>query len=175
MVERKRSRTIITFLLLSLFIFHIFLTPGCINNSTDNGKIGTDIVIGMTGNISGFYPWMQTRDTSSLSVNTNLFNCLAEIDPDSLKFSPALAESWNNPNNVTWRFFLRKDVQFHNGNDFTSEDVKFTIEYMRNYSFHKEELEAISEIEIVDNHTLDIKTHQPYPLLLYKLGTLFIL
>jgi peptide/nickel transport system substrate-binding protein len=46
---------------------------------------------------------------------------------------------------------------------------------MKNYSYYKEELEPISEMIILDNYTIDIKTDKPYPCLLYKLGTLFII
>ena len=149
---------------------------GCIFNSNDNDtEIDTDIVIGMISNISGFYPWMSSRDNPTLAVNVNLFNCLVEVDPISYKFVAALAENWNNPDGVTWRFFLRKGVQFHNGNLFTAEDVKFTIEYMRNMSYFSQELETISDIVIVDNYTIDIITKYPSPTLLYKLGTLYIL
>lgn len=176
MFEKRKIKKIMNFLILSILILNIFLISGCIDDSkSKDNRVDNDIFIGMVDNISGFYPWMYSRDTSTLSVNINLFNCLSEIDPQSLKFVPALAESWNNLDNVTWRFFLRKGVKFHNGDIFTAEDVKFTIEYMRNYSYHKEELESISEIVILDNYTIDIKTYKPYPMLLYKLGTLFII
>jgi peptide/nickel transport system substrate-binding protein len=169
-------KKIVIFLVLCTLIFNIIFTIGCIEESNcQDDRIDSSIVIGMIGNISGFYPWMGSRDTPTLSVNINLFNCLAEMDPPSYKFVPALAESWNNPDNVTWRFFLREGVKFHNGDIFDAEDVKFTIDYMRNFSYHKEELESISEIIVLDNYTIDIKTKKPYPTLLYKLGTLFII
>jgi len=176
MFGKIKFKKIINFLVLFILTLNIFLISGCINDSgyKDN-RIDNEIVIGMINNISGFYPWMSIRDTTTLSVNVNLFNYLAEMDPKTYKYVPALAESWNNPDNVTWRFFLREGVKFHNGDIFTAEDVKFTIEYMKNYSYYKEELESISEIEILNNYTIDIKTEKPYPMLLYKLGTLFII
>ena len=149
---------------------------GCITDSKDkDNRTDYDIVIGMTSDISGFYPWMGIRDTSTLSVNRNFFTCLAEMDPFTYKYVPGLAESWNNPNNVTWRFFLRKGVQFHNGDFFTAEDVKFTIEFMRNGSYYNQELDCISDVVIIDNYTIDIITKKPYPALLYRFGTLFML
>ena len=172
---RNINKILHFFILLTLTVNSVFIS-GCIDNSNDKDTgIDTDIVIGMTSNISGFYPWMSSRDNPTLAVNVNLFNCLVEIDPISYKFVPALAENWNNPDGVTWRFFLRKGVQFHNGNLFTAEDVKFTIEYMRNKSYFSQELETISDTVIVDNYTIDIITKNPSPTLLYKLGTLYIL
>ncbi|UCB59088.1 MAG: hypothetical protein JSV67_01965 [Thermoplasmatales archaeon] len=170
------EKKFINLLALIIVILNIVLIAGCITHSNNKEKkIITDIFIGMTRNISGFYPWMASRDVTTITINTNLFTGLTDIDPFTDKIVPALAESWNNPNNVTWRFYLRKGVQFHNGNLFTAEDVKFTIEYMRNYSFFDEELESISDVIIVDNYTIDIITKYPVPTLLYKLGNLFIL
>jgi len=176
MFGKIKYKKIVNFLILFILTLNIFLITGCINDSENkDNKINHEIFIGMTNDISGFYPWMHTRDSSSLSVNVNLFNYLAEMDPQTFKFVPALAESWNNPDNVTWRFFLREGVKFHNGYNFTAKDVKFTIEYMKNYSYYKEELESISEIVILDDYIIDIITEKPYPMLLYKFGTLFII
>lgn len=152
------------------------LISGCLSPSNDNeNQTDFDIVIGMTSDVSGFYPWMGIRDTPTLSVNRNFFTCLAEMDPTTYKYAPGLAESWNNPNDTTWRFFLRKGVLFHNGDSFTADDVKFTIEFMRNDLYYKEELDCISDVIVVDNYTVDVITKQPYPTLLYKFGTLYIL
>ncbi|MBM3561271.1 MAG: ABC transporter substrate-binding protein, partial [Alphaproteobacteria bacterium] len=44
------------------------------------------------------------------------------------KFQPALAESWSNPDATTWQFKLRRNVKFHNGEEFDAEAVKFTFD-----------------------------------------------
>ena len=170
------SKTIMSCLSVIILTVNTILIAGCITDSNDKKtQSDTDLIVGMTNDISGFYPWMGIRDTSTLSVNRNFFTCLAEMDPTTYKYVPALAENWNNPNDVTWRFFLRKGVQFHNGDFFTADDVKFTIEFMRNDSFYQEELDCISDVVIVDNYIVDIITKKPYPMLLYKFGTLYIL
>src|SRR5438270_5713859 len=43
----------------------------------------------------------------------------------NLEIMPALAESWQTPEPTRWRFDLRKNVKFHNGDDFTADDVIF--------------------------------------------------
>lgn len=176
MLNNKNPNKIGLLVIVILVIIQSVGISGCIRPSNDTENLPDfDIAVGMTSDVAGFYPWMGIRDTSTLSVNRNLFTCLTEIDPTTYKYVPGLAESWNNPSNTTWRFFLRKGVQFHNGDLFTAKDVQFTIEFMRNDPFYNEELDGISEVVVVDNYTIDIITKTPCPNLLYKFATLYIL
>ena len=124
--------------------------------------------MGTIFDVSGFYPWM-IRDSASCSLNQNFFNPLVELNPNNLKFVPALAENWYNLDNVTWNFNLRKGVKFHNGNNFTAQDVKFTIDFLRNFSFYNSTLSSLSEVNILDNYTVEMKTKEPNPIFLYDL------
>lgn len=164
----------VNFILILIFL-NCFLFSGCITFS-DNDEVEENIElnIGTLRDSTGYYPWMYVRDTPTLTINVNIFNSLIQIDKNDLGFIPALAENWYNPDNITWRFFLRKDVKFHNGYNFTAEDVKFTLEFIRNFSYFAEELQSISEIDIVDNYTVDIRTKNPYPNLLNKLLTVYM-
>jgi len=169
-------KTLIHWFIFSIILVNIFVFPGCLTDSNDEkSPPDFDIVIGTISDISGFYPWMGIRDNPTLAINVNLFDCLVELDHYTYKFIPALAENWNNPNSTTWRFFLRKDVRFHNGDTFTADDVKFTIDFMKNDPYYIEELEAISDSRIRDTYTIDIFTSKPCPTLLYNLATLFML
>ena len=162
--------------------FIIILTSfcGCLDIDSDGDKVekNKELCIGITRNSTGYYPWMAVRDVVTLTVNVNIFNSLIKIDQHNLGFKPALALEWHNPDNLTWRFFLRKDVKFHNGYNFSAEDVKFTLEYLKNFSYSSyaaELLQQIVEIEILDNYTIDIRTEKPYPNLLNRLLTIYIL
>ena len=45
----------------------------------------------------------------------------------TLEHEPSLAESWQQLDDVTWEFKLRQGVKFHNGNELTSESIRYTI------------------------------------------------
>ncbi len=154
-----------------IFIFSSL--TGCINeveNENDNSPIRESLVIGMGGNIFGFFPWLESYDVATMMINMNIFNALVEFD-QILRIKPKLATSWNNPNNLTWRFYLRENVKFHNGYNFTAEDVKFSIDLIKGNESHvlRDLLVSVKEVKIVDKQIVDIITEKPCPILLNKL------
>lgn len=144
---------------------------GCINQAeNDSQKHSELLTIGIAEDPHGFFPWIDSYDTGTLGINFNIFNPLVEFD-SSFKLFPKLAKSWNNPDNCTWRFFLRDDVKFHNGYNFTAYDVKYTINLIKNNKTHvlRDLLTEIKEVNVIDDHTVDFVTYQPFPILLNKL------
>ncbi|WP_270937062.1 ABC transporter substrate-binding protein [Falsiroseomonas oryzae] len=90
---------------------------------------------------------------------------------------PALAERWETLSPTHWRFHLRRSVRWHDGTPFTAEDVKFTIDYVTNprtVYVRKGRIAGIAAVEVVDPHTLDIRTTSPAPLLLRGLADIAI-
>jgi len=83
-------------------------------------------------------------------------------------FVPALAERWEPVSDSAWRFHLRRGVKFHDGVEFTSADVKFTIDRIIDpktaYGFLGR-INQVSGAEIVDRYTVDIKTRSIFPTL----------
>jgi peptide/nickel transport system substrate-binding protein len=67
-------------------------------------------------------------DSSSQDVIGLIFNGLVKYDKD-LKLTGDLAEKWTvSPDGRTITFYLRRGVKWHDGAEFTSEDVKFTYD-----------------------------------------------
>jgi peptide/nickel transport system substrate-binding protein len=144
---------------------------GCINQAEERNQKQIELLtIGIGEDPHGFFPWIDSYDTGTLGINFNIFNPLVEFDR-SFKLFPKLAKSWNNPDNCTWRFFLRDDVKFHNGYNFTAYDVKYTIDLLKNNKSHVlwDLLTEIKEVRVVDDYTVDFETYQPFPILLNKL------
>jgi peptide/nickel transport system substrate-binding protein len=150
---------------------------GCIRQAEkENQKQIESLTIGISEDPHGFFPWIDSYDTGTLGINFNIFNPLVEFD-NSFKLFPKLAKSWNNPDNCTWRFFLRDDVTFHNGYNFTAYDVKYTIDFIKNNKSNVlwDLLTEIKEVKVVNNYTVEIETYQPVPILLNKLTNIPII
>jgi len=102
---------------------------------------------------------------------------LYDIDAAS-NFYPRLAESWEVLDDLTWQFKLREGVNFHNGEPFDAESVKYTIESTldpENGYVNASWLKQIDSVEIVDDYTVNIITKAPFRSLLYNLNNAYML
>ena len=90
----------------------------------------------------------------------------------------ALATDWDvkEDDPSVWVFNLREGVTFHEGQDFTAEDVKFSIERAQSENSQmKELLNSITEVRVVDDHTVEFVTDGPNPILPANLTNLFMM
>jgi peptide/nickel transport system substrate-binding protein len=100
---------------------------------------------------------------------------LAYVDEDlSVDPSRSLAEKWDvSADGLTWTFSLRKGVMFHNGEEMTSKDVKFTFDRLRDpdVGAAPSSLYAnIADIATPDTYTLVMTLKQQNPDFLFQLG-----
>src|SRR5437660_1290622 len=85
---------------------------------------------------------------------------------DGLEIEPRLAETWKAVDPTTWEFKLRRGVKFHDGSDFTAEDVKFSIARMATPMGPNPTtiyVRRVKETKIVDPHTIQVITDGPAP------------
>lgn len=116
------------------------------------------------------------NETPTNSMNKNIYDALLHFDSE-LNVHPALAEKWENPDSLTWIFYLRKDVKFHDGAPFTAEDVKFSIERAKNWarSGFKSTVNQVAKIEVIGPYQIKITTPNPFGNLHRKLAQLYIM
>ena len=110
-------------------------------------------------------------------VQIHIFDALVDFTGPDLTLKPMLATRWESPNPTTWRFYLRRDVKFHNGDPFTAEDVKFTIEteLANKGATVNAYLGPTEGARVIDPYTVEITTKTPFPALLFNLSRVHIL
>lgn len=116
-------------------------------------------------------------DGNARAVNDNIYEMLVVRDPMTAELGPSLAESWEQVDATTWRFYLREGVEFHNGEPFNAEAVAYSAERMIDPDFNSEIISFVATItgaEAVDEYTVDIFTEGPDPILLSRLTWLNI-
>jgi peptide/nickel transport system substrate-binding protein len=105
----------------------------------------------------------------------NIYEGLVGRDRD-FKIVGQLAESWEQVNDTTWNFKLRKGVTFHDGSAFTAEDVIFSMDRaLADSSNFKHVLASVKSYKALDDMTVEIVTKAPNPILLNDLLDLMIL
>jgi len=124
-----------------------------------------DLVIGMGADVTSLDPHVLNAAPNN-SIAEHVYDTLVNRDPRQ-RLQPGLAESWRVVDETTWEFKLRRGVKFHDGSEFTAEDVAFTVERPATLKgvpggftvFTR----AIAERVIVDPYTIRFKTAKPYP------------
>ncbi len=82
----------------------------------------------------------------------------------------SLAESWEFPDNTTIIFSLRDGVNFHNGDPFTSEDVRLNLERVVTDSTPKPNFEVVHTVETPDDRTATYLMDKPSAGIMHLLG-----
>ena len=114
------------------------------------------------GDLKSLDPY-SLNETFTHGVLGNVYEGLTKRDKE-LKIVPGLAERWEVVEPTRWRFHLRKGVKFHNGEDFTADDVVFSADRARMpASDVKTRLPADAKVVKVDDHTVDFITLRPEP------------
>lgn len=76
-----------------------------------------------------------------------------------------LATDYEQVNETTWEFSLRDDVTFHDGTDFNESAFKTSIERIVDTAVASSRaniFEMITEINVIDDYTVEIVTEYPF-------------
>jgi len=107
------------------------------------------------------------NESFTLGFQGNLYEGLIRRGP-GLEIEPSLATSWEVVEPTRWRFNLRQGVKFHDGRTFTADDVVFSAERVQKEgSDLKARLAGPGVVSVtrVDDHTVDVVTAKPNPIL----------
>lgn len=101
-----------------------------------------------------------TNDGNESAINAHLYESLLARDKDSLEFIPSLAERWTiSPDHLRFRFYLRKDVLWHNGKPLTADDVVFSYKIIMHPQVADQFLKVyyadIKDVIKIDDYTVE--------------------
>jgi peptide/nickel transport system substrate-binding protein len=134
-----------------------------------------ELRIGLQSEITSVDPHFQNYGPNN-SMSRNIFEALIQFDKDD-NMLPGLAESWKALSDTTWEFRLRKGVKFHDGSDFTADDVLFSMERIRTMQRSPNPFNtfiANRTVEKVDDHTVRFVNREADPLIVNYLPQLAI-
>ncbi len=156
-----------TWLALVLLLVAVLGLPACSQPEEDNI---TEITYGLTLVPSGIDPHIHASSELGIPLRS-IYDTLVYRDADTLEFVPGLAERWEvSDDGLTYTFYLRDDVTFHDGTPFNADAVRVNIE--RVLSEDANSLKAagligpVQRVEVVDDTTVRFVLAAPFAPLL---------
>lgn len=117
----------------------------------------------------------RSSDVAIAMIGLPMQESLIRVSRD-YEIIPVLAESWDvSEDGLLYTFHLRKGVKWHDGEDFTAEDVKFSFdEILPLAPTGSALLNVIKETRIVDDHTVEVELSVPFAPFLLSLNPMDI-
>ena len=155
-------------LLLSPALIALMLLLGACGGTDSNGDASSEdrdtLIVAVGGNINSM-DLHGTNDIASTQVHRQIFETLVFQD-ENMDIHPGLAHDWRLIENSdrVWEFDLLEDVYFHNGERMTAYDVAFTMDRASRSPHVAAFLDIIDAdtIEVIDDNTIRIGTHEPF-------------
>lgn len=145
-------------------------TGGNANDTSENnseeagtGEAGGDLVVAVLSDANSLDPHT-ANDVPSGNIQTNIYDTLVRYDTN-MELEPLLAESWEAVEEDVWEFTLREGVYFHDGSEFNAEVVEANINRILDdevASPRKILFEIVEEINVIDDHTIQLVTEEPF-------------
>jgi peptide/nickel transport system substrate-binding protein len=165
------KRSLVTFVALTL----VALVVGAGSWTFAQAPIKPQWVIALNEEAESVDPASSVLFASDI-YHVHMFDTLVGLEGDELKPVPGLAERWENVNPTTWRFHLRKNVKFHNGETLDANDVKYSLEtYLDPKNRRATFVKGIVRADVRDPHTVDIVTAEPLASVLFNVVRMYIL
>ncbi|TPM96196.1 ABC transporter substrate-binding protein [Mesorhizobium sp. B2-1-3A] len=133
----------------------------------------TDLVIGIPLEPPHLDPTAGAAAAIREVTYANVFEGLTRIGPNG-EVLPDLAESWTiSDDGKVYTFKLHTGVKFHDGADFSADDVKFSLDRARaenSVNAQKQLFAAIDKVDVVDPATVKVTLTHPQGSFLYNMG-----
>lgn len=161
----------LSFLILMSIVMASF--SGCGGSSSDKKESGSKeeqtLTVAMSGDAIALDP-VATNDNQSSNVMVQIYEGLLKVGDDG-KVEPLLAEKYEQPDQQTYIFSLKKGVKFHNGEEMKASDVVFSLKRAIEAPNVKHLFNTIDPNSVVakDDYTVEFKLSSPYSAILASL------
>lgn len=142
------------------------------DDSAASGELGEGVVVGVTADPPTLNPAMTTDYTTGV-VSGSVFSGLVRVTSE-FTAEPSLATDWEiSDDGLTYSFELRDDVQWHDGEPFTADDVVYSFnEALAEY--HPRASGLVSDLGLeataTGEHSVDLTIEEPYAPLMKQLA-----
>ncbi len=110
-----------------------------------------------------------SKNKNVQDISKLIYEPLFSLTPD-YKLEPCLAKEWAKQNETTYIIQLKENIRWADGEKFTVDDVKFTIEKLKTVdSLYSPNVKNIVDIEIIDDYTFKIILDKEVPFFEYNL------
>lgn len=133
----------------------------------------TDIIVGMQLEPPHLDPTSAAAGAIDSVLYSNVFEGLTRFMSDG-SVVPGLAESWEiSGDGTVYTFKLRAGVKFHDGTDFTADDVKFSLDRARaedSQNAQKALFAGITDVAVIDPLTVQVTLGAPNGAFLFNMA-----
>jgi peptide/nickel transport system substrate-binding protein len=139
--------------------------PQPVEAPSEGPRQGGRLIYGLTLVVSGIDPHVDASSELGIPL-TSVYDTLLYQDSDG-SFVPGLAERWEvSDDGLTYTFYLRKDVSFHDGTVFDAEAVKFSFDRIADPETKSRKAASLlgpyERTEVVDDFTVCVRFRQPH-------------
>lgn len=153
-----------------------FVLTGC-SSGGKNSLTNDQFVYALDSDIVNLAPVIITNAVST-TVSAQIHESLVKYEGNYV-LTPSLATDWSvSDDGLAWTFNLRPNVKWHDGEDFTSEDVKYTYEKVldpETKSVRRNNYVMIESIETPDPLQVVFHLNEPHGPFLDKMATIMIM
>lgn len=169
--EDRTRTTVRRRVLFGLVMASLLVTAACsgAGNTGDENDVGDDAAAEELSIAIGAEPrtldLLTAEDGQRELFQFSVYDPLLFRQTENMEeFEPVLAESWESDGNV-WTFQLREGVKFHDGSDFTAEDVVGTFDRLlsKGSELGGSRAAGVTDVRAVDDLTVEIETGAPDP------------
>jgi peptide/nickel transport system substrate-binding protein len=166
---RGAVRALAAVLVLALVVVLVAAIVGCGSSGGGSSaspsaagavKQGGVLKVGVQPGNVNFDPALFAGAVSDILLQQQIYEKLVTLGQD-FTVQPTLATNWDSPDGKTWSFELQSGVKFSNGEDFTADDVVYTMDRLRSKKLGSPMADVYANIKSV---TADDPTHVTFQL-----------